>query len=513
VTSIEVRSPADGRLIGTVPIADAGAVQAVATGLRDAQGAWEDIGAPRRAAVLLDWADWFLDHERRLGELIQAESGKAWSDASLEVTAAVEMLRYWAKNGPGFVAAKRIRPHGPIGALKRLEVRHRPHQLVGLITPWNGPIGGPMLDGTAALMAGAAVLSKPSEVVPLSWLDAVRGFREAGGPPVLACVTGGADTGAAVVDEADMVMFTGSARTGRAVAVRCGARLIPCSLELGGNDPMIVLADADLDRAADAATWGAMFNGGQACVSVERVYVEAPVYDEFVAKVTASVGRLRVGTDVPGTFAAEVGAIATSGQLAIIERHVEDAVAKGARVTVGGHRGVDGLYYEPTVLVDVDHTMDCMREETFGPTLPVMCVHDEHEALRLANDSAYGLSASIFTSDPERADRISRRLEAGAVNINNVLVNLFQFALPQGGWKESGIGARFGGAGGVLKFCRSQAVVSDKIHVREPYWFPVTRRKGRLIAAAARLMGARDWRRRVGLRPRSEPLSSEGSQD
>lgn len=499
---IVVRSPADGRVVGEVPNLGPVEVGVAAKELRAAQPDWEGLGPEGRGVVLRRWADWFLDSDQHLGELIQAESGKAWGDASLEPTMAVEILNYYAKHGPSFLAPRKVRPHGPIGVTKRLLVRHRPHPLVGVITPWNGPIGAPMLDVVAALMAGAAVLSKPSEVTPLAWAEAVRGFHAVGGPPVLACITGDGSAGAAVVDEVDMVMFTGSTRTGRAIAQRCATRLIPCSLELGGKDAMVVLADADIDRAVEAATWAGMFNSGQACVSVERVYVEAPVHDEFVAKLTAAVAALRQGTDAPGAFAADVGAMATPAQLELVEQHVRDAVDNGARVTTGGHRGPTGLYFDPTVLVDVDHSMLCMREETFGPTLPVMRVADEDEAVRLANDSPYGLSASVWTGDAERALRVSARIEAGAVNLNNALVNLFQFAIPQGGWKQSGIGSRFGGAAGVLKFCRTQAVVADRVTMREPYWLPNSPRKGRLIARGARLLGANDWRRKLRRAPK-----------
>jgi len=496
---IEVRSPADGRPAGSVPTEGPDRVQAVASALRAAQPAWEDLGPDGRKRVLLEWGDWFLDNERRLGELVQAESGKAWADASLEPAMSVDLINHYARHAAEYLAVRKVRAHGPVGLTKRLEVRYRPHQLVGVITPWNGPIGAPMLDTAAALMAGASVLTKPSEVTPLAWREAVRGFTDdVSAPPVLACVTGGGETGSAVVDEVDMVMFTGSTRTGRAIAQRCAERLIPCSLELGGKDPMIVLADADVDRAVHAAVWGGMFNSGQACVSVERVYVEAPIYDEFVAKATEAVRNIRQGTDAPGMFQFEVGAMATAEQLEIVERHVGDAVDRGARITTGGKRREPGLYFEPTVLIDVDHSMLCMRDETFGPTLPIMKVADEVEAVRLANDSPYGLSACVFSRDVERARSLSTRLEAGAVNLNNSLVNLFQFNLPQGGWKQSGLGSRFGGEAGLLKFCKAQAVVSDRVALPEPYWFPTSKLKGRIIGRAARFMGANDWRRRLG---------------
>jgi len=498
---IPVYCPADGRLVTEVAAATPADVQAVATALRREQPAWEDLGPAGRARHLRAWRDWFLDNQRRLGEMVQSETGKTWNDAALEPMIGIDLINYFTKHAAEFLAPRKLAPHGPAGATKRLRLTFRPHPLVGLITPWNGPIGNPILDVVGALVAGCAVLSKPSEFTPLSWTEAVRGWREdVGAPPILASVTGDATTGEAVVDAVDMIMFTGSARTGRRIAARAGERLIPASLELGGKDAMIVLADADLDRAAAAATWGAMLNAGQACISVERVYVEAPVHDAFVAKVTARVEALRVGMDGPGEFGAEVGAIATPAQLAVIEAHVADALAKGARVTTGGRRREPGLFFEPTVLVDVDHTMDCMRHETFGPTLPIMRVADEEEAIRLANDSRYGLSASVFTGDAARADRVAGRLEAGAVNVNNVLSNLFQLPLPMGGWKESGLGSRLGGANAVLKFCRPQAQVAERFALpAEPYWFPVSRRKAMLQARFMRLLGAQDWRRRLGL--------------
>ena len=254
---------------------------------------------------------------------------------------------------------------------------------------------------------------------------------------------------------------------------RAAETLTPVSLELGGKDPMIVLADADLDRAANAAAWGGMMNSGQICMSVERIYVEEPAYDEFVAKLTAEVGKLRQGADGAG-YAKDVGAMTSPNQTAIVEDHVDDALASGARALTGGKR-VEGPgdYFEPTVLVDVDHSMKVMRDETFGPVVGVMKVRDAEEALRLANDSRYGLSGSVF-GEKERAERVARRVECGAVNVNDVLVNYLATDVPMGGWKESGIGYRHGEPG-IKKYCRTESIVITRFGgKREPTWYPYT---------------------------------------
>lgn len=497
---IGVHCPADGRLVGTVADMGSAEIAEVCSALRRAQPAWEALGPAGRRTWLLRWLDWLLDNEQRLLEMVQAETGKSWADASLEMAVAIDVINYFTKNAENFLADRAVKPAGVANAVRRLRVQVRPYPLVGLITPWNGPLGGPMMDIVGALVAGAAVVSKPSEVTPLTWAEVVRGWREGiGAPPVLACVTGGGAAGEAVVDNVDMVMFTGSVRTGRAIAVRCAQRLIPCSLELGGKDPMIVLADADLERASSAAVWGAMTNAGQACISVERVYVEDAVYDRFVSLVTEKAKALRQGMDKPGSFACDIGAMVTANQLAIVQDHVDDAVAKGARVLLGGNASGDGRFFEPTVLVDVDHSMLCMREETFGPTVAIMRVRNEDEAIELANDSEYGLSSSLWTGDPHRAERLTRRIEAGSVSVNNALVATFQLPIPMGGWKNSGLGTRFGGANGVLKYCRQQSVVEERLSLKsEPLWYPVVPTKSRLIAKMTRMLGAHDWRRRLG---------------
>jgi acyl-CoA reductase-like NAD-dependent aldehyde dehydrogenase len=501
---LAVYCPADGRLVGSVADMGAAEVAAIAAELRRAQPAWEALGPGGRARHLLAWLDWIFDNEARILEMVQAESGKSSGDTKIETLVAAEVINYYAKHGAEFLAPRNVKPHNAAGAAKRLRLYRRPYQLVGQIFPWNYPLGMPMMDVPPALMAGAAVICKPSEVTPLGWRECVRGWNEEiGAPPVLACVTGAGEAGAAVLDEVDMIMFTGSERTGRAVAIRAAERLIPCSLELGGKDAMLVLDDADIERAVGGAVWGGLFNAGQSCIAVERVYVQEPVYDEFVSKLTAKVNDLRTGMDEMDTYETEFGALANDRQMEIVERHVQDALDKGARALTGGKRAERGLFYPPTVLVDVDHTMDCMREETFGPTLPVMKVASEEEAISLANDSRYGLSGSVYTADSERGERVAQRLETGSVSVNNAMATIFQFPLPFGGWKQSGIGTRFGGAEGILKYCRQQAITTERLSLQsEIHWYPYSKRRGKLQERLVRMLGANDWRRRLGGKPR-----------
>ncbi|HYC81512.1 MAG TPA: aldehyde dehydrogenase family protein [Solirubrobacterales bacterium] len=333
-------------------------------------------------------------------------------------------------------------------------------------------------------------------------ISAVAAWKyELGAPDVFDVVQGIGETGGALVDNVDFIQFTGSDRTGRKVMARAAETLTPVSLELGGKDPMIVLADADLDRAANAAAWGGMFNSGQVCISVERIYVEEPVYDRFVEKLATEVGKLRQGAD-HARDPKDVGAMTSPNQIGIVADQVDDALAQGARALTGGKRVAGpGDYFEPTVLVDVDHTMKVMREETFGPVVGVMKVRDEEEAVRLANDTRYGLSGSVF-GERDHAERVARRVECGAVNVNDVLINYFASDVPMGGWKESGIGYRHGEPG-IKKFCRTESLVVTRFAgKREPTWYPYTRARRGLIARLTPFVYARDWRRRLGLRRR-----------
>lgn len=495
-TCIQVISPASGVRVGAVAITARPEIEAAARRLRANQPAWHRLGVSGRGYWLARWRDWLLDHSRDLVSTVQLETGKSWGDASSEMI--VFAINYWIDNAQRFLADRRVRPHGAINAIRTLSIGYEPYPLVGVITPWNAPLAAPLVDIPAALMAGCAVLSKPSEVTPLTWQLAVEGWREIGAPDVLDAVYGHGETGASLVDVVDYVMFTGSVETGRKVAVASAARLIPYSLELGGKDAMIVCADADVDRAVEGALWGGFAYSGQICISVERLYVEEPIYEQFVTKLVARVAQLRQGMDIKQDFSCDIGSLTTEAQLRTVSRHVEDAIHKGARVLVGGKPRGDGLFFEPTVLVDVDHTMDCMREETFGPTLPVMKVRDAAEAIEYANDSRFGLSGSIWTGDRAKAQTLARQMRTGSVHINNVLLSIAQTPIPFGGWYDSGVGARNGGADGIRKYCRTRSIVGERMNrSREMNWYPYTPAKGRLQAAVVRFVTARDWRRRM----------------
>ena len=456
-------------------------VSAVVAQLRDSQRRWAALPVSDRTRWLSEYRDWLWDNQSRLERLLMQETGKPPAEAGLEIPYVIEAINYHSKRAPRLLAERRPSPHGLLAITKRQLIVQRPYPVVGVITPWNFPVGLSLLDAVPALLAGCAVVVKPSELAPSAVSAAVDGWAAIGAPPVLDVVCGDGRHGAAVAATVDFIQFTGSARTGRAIARVAAERLVPCALELGGKDAMIVLDDADVPRAANAAVWGAMANYGQMCVSVERVYVESAVYDEFVARVVAEAGRLRTGIDM--------GGFTNRAQGEVVRRHRDDAIARGATELIGHGEG-------PTVLTDTDHNMLCMTEETFGPLLPIVRVDDEDEAVRLANDSRYGLSAVVFSGDARRAERIARRIDAGAVNINDVFANLFTLALPQAGWKESGLGSR-GGSDAILKFCRPQAIVAARVApARELTWYPYTPLRRAIMRRVSRLIGARGLRRR-----------------
>jgi acyl-CoA reductase-like NAD-dependent aldehyde dehydrogenase len=481
---IEVDNPATGEIIGSVPNVGSAQLAEMAARGRAAQPAWEALGFDGRAEIFGRCQKWLLENQERVIESVVKETGKAYEDGLLaEIAYTAGAFKHWSKVAPDYLADERIRTSSPFVKGRKLVVRHAPVGLVGVIGPWNFPVTNSFGDCIPAMAAGNSVILKPSEVTPLTSLLIAEGMRACGIPEgVFQVATGDGETGSNLIDLVDFIMFTGSTRTGRKVAVKAAENLIPYGLELGGKDPMIVLADADVERAANYAAFYAMNNAGQVCISVERVYVEAPIYDEFVQKVTEKVRTLRQEAPTgPGTT--DVGAVIFGPQIDIVENHVNDAVDKGAKVLVGGKAHRDGgRFFEPTVLVDVDHSMTCMTEETFGPTIPIMKVDSIDEAIRLANDSPYGLQASVFSKDTDKAEAVARQIEAGAVCVNDCQINYTALELPMGGWKTSGVGVRHGSAG-IRKYTKSQTILVTKLALgkQDLHMHPYTAKRTKLF--------------------------------
>lgn len=497
---IVVENPATGQEIGRVPELSAEDVEELARKGRAAQPGWQALGYAGRARVLRRAQKWIVDHRDRVIGTIVAETGKTYEDALIaEFNYAAGAFGFWAKNAEKYLADEKVKTTAPFVLGRKLVVRYQPLGLIGVIGPWNYPLTNSFGDCIPALAAGNAVILKPSEVTPMTSLLMGEMLRECGLPEgVYQVATGRGETAQALIDQVDMVMFTGSTQTGKKVMERAAQTLTPVALELGGKDPMIVLADADVERAANAAVYYSMQNGGQTCISVERAYVEEPVYDEFVAKVTEKARALRQGVPgAPGTV--DVGAVTSPPQMDIIEDHVEDARAKGARIVVGGRgkrgeSGKSGNFFEPTVLVDVDHTMKAMTEETFGPTLPIMKVSDAEEAIRLANDSPYGLAGSVWTKDVAKGEAVARRVQSGAVDVNDAMLNYTALELPMGGWKASGLGSRHG-AGGIRKYTAQQAILVTRFAPkRDIHMFPYKKGTTKVIAGLVKVLYGRGKR-------------------
>ena len=492
--SIEVENPATGKVIATIAVVAPEDVAGLVARARGAQPGWEALGFDGRAAVMKRCQRWISDNTDRVIDTIVSETGKAYEDALLaEVSYAEAAFAFWAKNAEKYLAEERVKTASPFAKGRKLVVRYAPLGVVGVIGPWNYPLTNSFGDCIPALMAGNAVVLKPSEVTPLTSMLMGEMLRECGLPEdVYQVAPGYGETAQALIDEVDFVMFTGSTATGKKVMERAARTLTPVALELGGKDPMIVCSDADIERAANAAVHYSMQNAGQTCISTERVYVEEPVYDRFVEMVAERVRGLRQGAP-GGPGSTDLGAVIHPPQSDIVERHVKDAVEQGARVIVGGgRRDENGHYFEPTVLVDVDHSMACMREETFGPTVPIMKVRDAEEAVRLANDSPYGLQASVWTKDAAKGERLARRIEAGAVTVNDAQVNYVALELPMGGWKESGLGTRHG-ADGIRKYTKKQSVLVTSFAPmkKDLHMLPYTPRRTRFLSRLLKLVYGR----------------------
>jgi acyl-CoA reductase-like NAD-dependent aldehyde dehydrogenase len=447
-------NPATGEVLAGFEVHTAADVAAAVERAREAATWWHELGAAGRRARLDAWRTVLVRRTDELARLIAEENGKPVDDAVVEVTIAVAHLAWAARNAAKVLRRHRVNP-GLLAVNHSASVEYLPYGVVGVIGPWNYPVHTPMGSISYALAAGNAVVFKPSEYTPAvgRWLaESFAGV--VAGQPVLQLLTGFGETGAALCRAGvDKLAFTGSAATGRKVMATCAETLTPCVIECGGKDALIVAADADLTRAAEQAVWGSMFNAGQTCAGVERVYVEAPVYDEFCARVTEAAASVRTGSQ-----SADYGAITMPGQLEVISAHVRQALADGGRALVGGPDAVHPPFVEPVVLVDVPPDSPAVTEETFGPVVVISRVADLDEAVAAANTGGYGLGASVFSRRHGRA--VAARLRAGMVSVNSVLTYASVPGLPWGGSGESGFG-RIHGPDGLREFARSRAVTAQ----------------------------------------------------
>jgi acyl-CoA reductase-like NAD-dependent aldehyde dehydrogenase len=441
---------------------------------RAAQGAWALRPLRDRQSIIRRFQRLLFNRRHEMAALITRETGKPLAESLLtDVAVVLDFARYYVDRAEAILRPRRMRL-GNIAFLgKRGRLHWDPMGVIAIISPWNYPLLLPFGELIPALLAGNAVVLKPSEFTTRTAVLGTELLYEAGLPSALCPLLPGAgDVGAALVEaRPDKIFFTGSARTGRKVAVAAAERFIPVNLELGGSDPCVILADADLERAASGAIWARFTNGGQTCVAAKRVIVERPVYDRFLTELATRVTALRLGPgDLPET---DVGPMIRGSQVEILERQLNESVAQGARVMVGGRRRPDlgPTFFEPTVVTDVPLDSPVWREEVFGPVMPVVVADDAEHALQLANDSAFGLSASIWTGDRVRGEALARRLEAGAVQVNDATCHVGAVEVPHGGEKESGLG-RSHGESGLLETCRPRFVASDVFDwMRKPWWF------------------------------------------
>jgi succinate-semialdehyde dehydrogenase/glutarate-semialdehyde dehydrogenase len=470
---LKSRAPATGQLLGEVEVTSPELVVQAVRRAQTAQLAWRELPLEERCDRLLRFRDALVAQAEDVVELLVRETGKPRNEAlGHELFVLADLISWYAKHAPRILARRELGLH--LLKHRRSFVEYAPRGVVGILSPWNFPLLIPFGDAAAALVTGSAAVIKPSEVTPLI-AELVKQIWDATGLPedLLQIVYGDAETGAALIAaRVDKVVFTGGVAAGSKVAAACGERLIECVLELGGKAPLLVTDDADIERAAQAITFGGFANAGQVCVGVERVYAHRDVYDELVERVTDLTRQLRVGD--PTKQVVDVGAIIHPRQIEIAERHVTDAVKKGATLRAGGRRRAGpGQFFEPTVLSDCNHEMSVMREEIFGPIVPFMVVTSDEQAIELCNESQLGLNAYVFAGDRERALAICERIEAGSVAVNDVMSNYATSEAPFGGLKQSGFG-RIHGEEGLRAMAVVRHVSFDRIRPpkRDPLWFP-----------------------------------------
>jgi succinate-semialdehyde dehydrogenase/glutarate-semialdehyde dehydrogenase len=482
-------NPATGEENGRAPVTSPEEVARAVSRAREAQARWASRSFRERGRLMMQARRVILSNLDEIALLISRETGKPAAEAiSMELVGVLDLMQYFARRTAALLWPKRINV-GQYGLMGRSSYEvYKPLGVIGIISPWNFPFATPLAEVVMALMAGNAVVLKPSELTPLSGLKIKEIFSGVGlDEEVLHVVTGDGSTGAALVGAGvNKILFTGSLATGKRVAEAAARSLIPVVLELGGKDPMIVLEDADITNAAMGAIWGAFANCGQACASVERCYVQEPIAPQFIEAVTAITKSLTQGIGTEPSV--DVGSMSSERQLLTVERHVDEAVGKGAIVNIGGHRREDleGPFFPPTILTNVNHDMTIMREETFGPVLPIMTFQTDDEAVQLANDSIYGLTASIWTRNIERGRRLAAKIDAGTVMVNEVMYTHSVAQTSWGGVKQSGIGHTHGRAG-LLELVYGQHIhVNRWSFLPDLWWFNYGPNAGRLFRRFAR---------------------------
>ncbi|MBV9944691.1 MAG: aldehyde dehydrogenase family protein [Solirubrobacterales bacterium] len=511
---LESFNPATGEPLGAVPVTVPEHVQGMVDGVASVQPSWAGLGLAQRGAVLERAAQVVLDECDEIRDLIVREQGKPRNEAfSMEILPTVDALRWIAKSGAQILAEEKVPMPQVFLKTKRSALVYEPLGVIAVISPWNYPWSIPLGEVGLALMAGNGVVLKPASLTPLIGERIVSVLERAGVPAGLIQVVHGPGTGAALAESSVAnVFFTGSVETGRSVAEACARRLKGSVLELGGKDPMIVLDDAHLEHAIAGAVWGGFANAGQTCSGIERVYVMRSVAERFIAGVVAGARRLRVGD--PMSWDTEIGPMVSAEQLEIVRSLVDDAVAAGAELHCGGQveapLGLDGAFYAPAVLTGVTHDMRIMREEIFGPAVPIIVVDSEEDAVALANDSEFGLGASVWTADRARGERIAGRLESGMVWINDHMFSHGACQCAWGGVKDSGLG-RTHSKFGLYECVNVKLRAWEGSTVRDAWWHPYDETLGRALRATAQLLYGRSSERAAALREGAVPLTRLGA--